>query len=590
MKFILTFLLYCILSLFTFNNFLFSQEIVEESSSEKKTSNYWDKHFKLNFGTSYAKVLDGQSYRNFTYAGLTWKQETKWIDFNVEALAYRRDFQYYLVYDAKNDGTNDLSIQALNAELAYKTEYDKYTAGTATKPDAPNPAANPSAIDICNKYPSSPFNPFATFSRPNVNDIETNLRRLCSNKSNVSNTPSFALGIVENQVLWREANVILKFGDKVQLLLGNHVVVWGQLDFLSSVDFWLPLRLGSSGTGLTKADNRNPQTMALLSVFPLKWMEFQLYLFPDTGIDPIFLNNLITRNADQNSEYYSYERTYIPSGKDLFRYAGRALFYLDKTTIGFTWYQGFFQFAPRANSQLIQDTKYDQVVYKLRGQPELERINVYGFELAHTIGKWILKDDFSYTQLYSDFSSFDLTAFNNQALGFLAKDNLFNNRQSYINWVLQSNQGRLGIVQNNFINSIGVDSNLDRWLFNLSLLVFYTSRTPNGNVGRKLAIDASPPPEGGNPFGSSDISAVPSFNIAYYLDNQKKEGVGIAGGFLNTGLGFIGYYAKEVYESLKFSVNAEYLLLFAGGLAQVPGYKLNNPAFPALRLTLDYSL
>ena len=274
----------------------------------------------------------------------------------------------------------------------------------------------------------------------------------------------------------------------------------------------------------------------------------------------------------------------------MFRYAGRALFYLDKITLGFTWYQGFFQFAAKSNSTLYQDSKYDQIVYKFSGAPELERINVYGFEFAYPMGKWILKDDFAYTQLYSDFSSFDLKSFNNQNLGFLSKDNLFDKRQTYINWILQKNDGRLGILEKYIVNSIGVDSNQDKWLFNISLLIFYTSRSSEGNIGRKLALEAQPPAEGGNPFGSSDISAVPAFNIAYYLNAQKKDAVGVAGGFLNSGVGLIGYYGAEVYESLRLALSLEYLLLFGNGLVNIPGYKLNNPAFPAIRLTFDYNL
>ena len=55
--------------------------------------------------------------------------------------------------------------------------------------------------------------------------------------------------------------------------------------------------------------------MALLTIFPVSWIEMQFYLFPDTGIDPLFLNNLITRNSNQNSEYYNYQNTKIPYRK-----------------------------------------------------------------------------------------------------------------------------------------------------------------------------------------------------------------------------------------------------------------------------------
>ncbi len=563
-----------ILYVFLLNTILLSQEI-EENGSEKQTSNYWDKHFKLNFGTSYAKILDGQSYRSFTYADLTWKQDTKWIDFNIEALVYRRDFLYHVVPSLTSSSNDDSKIINLAVDIELEARRDP------THPRGPFPDYSKIGVDsICQTF----------LDRPSTNvGLLGEIQKQCTNKAILPTPYNFA--ITENNVLWREANVVLKFGDKTQLLLGNHVVVWGQSDFISPIDIYLPLRLGSPGTGLTKADNRNPQTMALLSAYPQKWMELQFYLFSDTGIDPVFLN-LITGEPLSASRppRERREKFYLPTGKDLFRYAARTLFYIDKTTIGLTWYNGFYQFGTKDNARLLAETEENKTVYATNRAPELQRINVFGFELAHSIGKWILKNDFSYAQITGDLPRWRLGEYNDQALGKQNKTDLFNKTQLFIDWVLKDNGGKLDIKQNTFINSIGADANLDRWLININFLVYYSTISDSAKRGRELVSDIRAETSSGDNIG---FSVVPALNVAYYLDNQKKQGIGFAGGFLNAGFGGLLYYSKEFFESIKFFIDMEYISLLSDGIAgaSVPsGYTIKNRTFPALRISLDYSL
>ncbi len=91
------------------------------------------------------------------------------------------------------------------------------------------------------------------------------------------------------------------------------------------------------------------------------------------------------------------------------------------------------------------------------------------------------------------------------------------------------------------------------------------------------------------PFGNTDLFLAPILNIAYYLDDEKRDAVGFSAGFLNSGAGLILYASQEYFESLRLSLSFEYLFLFSNGLVNVEGYQLENPAYPAVRFIMDYT-
>ncbi len=101
--------------------------------------------------------------------------------------------------------------------------------------------------------------------------------------------------------------------------MGWHTIVWGQLYFLSPVDFVLPFRLGSTGLGLTKADNRNPQLAGIFYFFPSQWLELQAYFFPEIGIDKAFLDNINQGVNAKNNQYRTVQsENTIPTGSDAY--------------------------------------------------------------------------------------------------------------------------------------------------------------------------------------------------------------------------------------------------------------------------------
>lgn len=548
-------------------------EIIEEEDGDTESSsalNYWDEHFNASFGSSYAYGLDKRSYRIYSYARLAWKDDFDWVLFNVEGLAFRRDYQYSLELNPDDSSALHKDIQALDAEILYPI--GRPLMGPPTR----------SADDICSTPSALP--PMAS---GDLERLGMRRDRLCESRDSRQGRQKFILGIQDNELIWREAHAKFNIGEDLQFLAGWHTIVWGQLDFLSPVDFVLPFRLGSTGLGITKADNRNPQLAGILYYFPAAWLELQAYFFPDLGIESAFLNNFEEEVPESKSPYVDTRPVELPTGSERYRYAGRILFYLDQLTLGFTYYQGFFQFGSDENLRLSEGTKNSATIYNLRGESTLRPLSSFGIESAYPVGKWVWKMDSIYLPLTENLG-LDVEDYNNQILGYLPQDEFFDKRKSYIDWILKDNGAKLEISDDVILSTIGVDADLDRWLLNLGILFFFTGRSSSEKEGFRLYQEAEDLEE--SPFASEEFFGAPIVNVAYYLSDKKKDAVGLAAGFLNTGAGLILYTAQEYFESLRLALSLEYLILFSNGLVNVEGYQLESPAYPAIRFIVDYQL
>ena len=568
-KLALKFLLFFCLFTFFLSHSLFAQQeqktgIITADDTDDDTLGYWHEHFGLRAGITYTYGLDKLSSRSYTYASLQWKDDFDWISFNVEGLASRRDFRYALTFSLKDNKALDKNIQG---------SYGKFidtTTGT--------PPATPVSVDmICSDD--------ASLLGTDISDEANAIRFACLNRTRFLQDLNIDLKISDDEFIWREAHLKFNIGEELEILLGWHTIVWGQHEFISPVDFVLPFRLGSSGFSLGKAESRNPQQAAILYYFPVPWVELQAYFFPDLGIDSAFLDSIAQgATLDNDGVNYRIDDFYHPEGSDKYRYAARALFYLDKLTIGFTYYEGFFQFDADRNLSL---TLGEDDNYFIEGSPSLQPIKVYGIEIAYPVDKWVYKIDASSFKIKQDLF-LEVEEYNNQRNNYIEKDEFFDAKGVYVDWILNQNNGRMFIDETLVIATFGVDANLDNWLLNLGILTFYSKKSANAERGEELYTATFPPEEG--IFADTSISFIPTINLAYYLDDEKKDALGLAFGLLNTGFGFVAYITQDYFEYLRVGLSLEYLGLFSNGLVQEEGYELESPAYPGIGFLVDYKL
>ena len=192
------------------NNSLMLEE--EDGASLQYLRDYWDRHFTAAFNASYTTAFDGRSSRAYASARIGWKDKWKWISLNAEALLYHRNYIYEL-------------------ELSGEESKDLNNRITAIKAECEDIGSNSDC--------TTSLSDTATESRRM--QLAIRLTNLSQDSSRRQERTKFNLTVIDTNILPIEANVRLDIGDSLQILGGYHTVVWGQLDFLSPVDFFITL-------------------------------------------------------------------------------------------------------------------------------------------------------------------------------------------------------------------------------------------------------------------------------------------------------------------------------------------------------------
>ena len=142
------------------------------------------------------------------------------------------------------------------------------------------------------------------------------------------------------------------------LSFGQQTIVWGQLDIFSPVDFLLPIDFSPVGFSLTKADNRMPQTVAKMAIYPNENLEISTYYFPYFEESEVFKVFDLTSNYREIDGVKYYTTKVIPSGQDQASYAARLTWYNDVTTFALTYYKGFNNVFPVFRSKFLQGDSF----------------------------------------------------------------------------------------------------------------------------------------------------------------------------------------------------------------------------------------
>ena len=350
--------------------------------------------------------------------------------------------------------------------------------------------------------------------------------------------------------------------------IGRKTIVWGQLNAVSPVDIVLPIRFQSQGLAFNKAGNRIPQDVAILSLYPTENIEIEGYYFPKATFDKNTadaLKDFTSRQGENdiafinnNGNFIDFREgemiklrlpnTFNDLGQD-YQVAGRLIFYLDFMTIGFTYFNGFYTFNTADNARLLnrvedpeppQAGELPRVLYNYTLEPSMYKAHTLGLELAIPVQEWAVKIESALSTRKEDID---------RPTDSLSRNAFQRERQeALIDWIINSNNSSLSIDYYELISGIGLDADLDRWVFNLLLLNVTHIYGENAQrvvetlwqQKKRSAVKegAGPPPP-----------AIPFFNIGWYTSPDKKATLGILGGFLGTiGFGASVYITQKLFD------------------------------------------
>ena len=557
-----------------------AQLVVEEDDDDSEVSpfeEYWDKHFNFRLGLTSAIGIGVDSYRNYHFMNLKWDHDFDWISFKFEAEGYHRDFRYVLKISSGEERRLMDEITVKEVEISNESDADVKL------------ILEDELADLQDKFDSTP-------------------------KEIIFNSK-------ESTAIYREANVKLSPHDSVQLSLGYHTIVWGQVNVFSPVDILLPLRFASGSVGLSKANSRLPQKSAILTIFPIPQIEIQGYYFPDITLDSslvkYFEGNVVeleqTTAAEQttlqNNVNFGFE---YPEKDDAPQYATRILFYLDWATIGLVYFDGWDQIILDDNATIKQVTYTDDMntpddarddinldVYRISEEPRMSRTHNYGIETNFDLDGWTLAIDIVQREL-PETIDLELLIHNDIITGETNLDdpgitigpssiNANNARETLINFALTEKNGSLAYKQEQTLWAVELSSDSEDWFLAYGIFGVETRDTENKDLAD---LDRARDEIESLDSANDELSVAPFVNVSRYLSDNKTDAVGFAFGYLGFGFGLTCYWVQEYYESLQVGVSLEYFGLMSSQEASdaFEGYELENDAFAALRLLVSYKL
>ena len=500
-------LLACFLSLSP----LQAQLVVEEEgdSLESALSDYWDKHFSFRFGATVSSGLGTSDSRKYSFANLTWKHDFGWVTFNFEGEAYRREYTYALKPRSNR-----------RSQLERDREFAKFSGNT-----------------------------------DEVNRIDAEIADL---------DREFVFTAGEAETFYREASAKLSLSDTLQLSLGYHTIVWGQVSGFSPVDYVLPPRIASGNLSFSKTNNRLPQQAAILYFFPIPQIEFQAYYFPELTIDtPLraFFENEVPYEELQGSRSGFVEMRGLgfeyPQKDEEAQYAGRLLFYFDWITFAFVYHDGWDHISKNDGTriekearQIAQYTDLNGTVinninveyYRTVEEPRMNRVQTYGFESAIPIGRWTLAFDISERafpqsigakEIRVDVQNWGARANAVRARGGVphyTDDGTYMVRQALIDYAINENEGTFAYKQIFRIWALEFTADLDKWVYGLGLAggqfeIRDEKDKKLVELHENLVSIGGSFDRGG---GDEDLGVFPFINVGRYVSEDKKDIIGMS--------------------------------------------------------------
>ena len=310
--------------------------------------------------------------------------------------------------------------------------------------------------------------------------------------------------------------------DNLSLAVGRQSIVWGQFDIFSPVDFALPMDFDFAGQSIGKLGNRMPQDTVKVSWFPIESLEVQGYYFPT--LENMFedndelLDNLIEPDNDDQTAF-------------------RVLYYHDWGTIGVTYYDGFNHFWPSeiADYDATAGGGFDS---RVNERNEIYKNTMIGLELSKPIGRYTIKAEVAKHDHIEELN----TPYENGSS--------FN---EYVAWLGLKNNNRLYVEADVYFSAIGVEADLDRWKYSISLI----NRTVSYDSDQQTGVDLSDAndrdtdgDEGGNTF--------PTLFVQYFFQDERTSHIGFGAGMLSGYMGVTLYYSQEVIEALNIFVGYEF--------------------------------
>ena len=404
----------------------------------------------------------------------------------------------------------------------------------------------------------------------------------------------------ENKFQNREFYLDLDLGNNIQLSLGDKLIVWGQFELFSPIDFVaLPIKFSSLGLIFSKLDARLTQRVVQLNIYPYESLSVQGYYIPTASVDP-FLETVIRRfrlvrdyreaAPEINGDITTDSGKAVPYGliqpDDPSQKALRVLFYNNWGVAGITYHRGFNAFPSILAS--LDETNLDLPFIK-EEQRYVER-DVVGVEFSVPIKNLTWKLEIAY--ILNNLDRINLKTIDLDQRRKNQRDEQNKAETDVIlkleEWI-RNNDNKLYYNYQSMLGAFGIDADIDLWKFNL--VIFFFESYLSDNIKKLQDLEKELKLVRNEEINASTGNIFPSFNILRYLDDNKSANIGWIAGLIPGGFGTSIYFNKDYFESVTIIAALEAIRFLSDGtllLGIGRRYEPLEPLSTGLRLGVIY--
>jgi hypothetical protein len=295
----------------------------------------------------------------------------------------------------------------------------------------------------------------------------------------------------ESDINLREAYIRgnYKYGS---ITVGKQVLVWGSMNLLSPIDFILPYKLDSRGTGVTKASNRYPLNMITATLYPKPNITLSAHYILESPVSSLIIpytNDDYEFPVEGNYNNIFKNRVEFEK-QNRNQFALRAVYSPNWGSIGLTYFEGINNFTiPTAKGSIKAFSPSDPKAlgYTITVD-EFKQSTMRAVGLENTLKlseSWLFKSELLHAQ-YQESVKFDSSNSDDPLGEFLVNNN--NSQLHYDSGVnvvsigLES-QPNWGVFEINIASVIRIDPDLQDKLDELQSI-----ERDGGNIAPSLHI------------------------------------------------------------------------------------------------------
>lgn len=356
------------------------------------------------------------------------------------------------------------------------------------------------------------------------------------------------------------------------LSYGFQKVVLGQFEPFSPNNFAMPWNLSSLATNFNKTENTLPQQVAIVDLYPIDQAQLSLYYFPHLTYDRLVaeeLDDILARETNTR------QTLALPKGSNAAQKMARLVFYPSWGIIGFTYYNGYHSSFPVAAAKIRQvptTTLYEEYDKTWT----FAKNEMFSIEAAVPVGRFTYKVEYARHKDSEDLSSRGYNADTPEG-------------HELANAILLTNQGSTNIPFIRDIAAIGFTADLKRW--HINFMIMYMGQRYKGNAKRLKNLEEEA--KKSTIRGEEDdgmLPLAPGFVASYYLDSDRQNELGLAGGILGPGFGAMLFYRKQA-DSFTYGAGLQAISYFSNDSIKnsLPeGYELSNDMTVGMTLSMGY--